>query len=237
VDYEEKRLRKKLKAERYKKLEAEGQILYGMGGKNRLLNTEEARGKQRKGFKRHSVRQKHRLKKEHLWYHRNKKTKIYCWSYNSYLRPSMVNRWYNQDKIDLIMEYFYKEYRDIDRLLSDYNRGYKDPLFVRFVGKSGILYNPDRLQILKENYEDILMDAIVNFMSEHKNYLPDVGISFHQYMYNIIPYRLLSSLLSFIPDNAQEYIDVDDIEDKNYAIERYINPLGIHIINNFKKLK
>jgi hypothetical protein len=52
-----------------------------------------------------------------------------------------------------------------------------------------------------------------------------------------LPYRILTSLLSYLPKNITEDIDIETVVDETYDLDYDINILGIHILKGFRKLK
>lgn len=237
MDIDEKNKRKKIKAKKYKKLLAKGEIRYAHGGEYRLMNTEEDRGKRRYGFRRTTVQQKHFMSKKLIKYRQEKGTRIYCRSFMSYLQPSKINKLHKDGNINQIIEEFYSSYQDPQKLLTDYRWGFRDPLFSGVVRKTGLTFNEDRQRIFLENYEDILSDSIVRFLSELDNYVEESKVTFYSYMCNILPYRILSSLLYHLPKNITVDIDLETIDDETYDLDYEINILGIHILKGFRSLK
>jgi hypothetical protein len=221
---------KKEKAKYYRKTKSEGQILYGQGGESRTGNTV-TRGKRRYGFQRNSVRQKHRVKKSILDYKSKFPNRKYrCYTFQSYLYTRKINSLYQEGKMNQVLELFYKAYSNLDVLLDDYRYGYRDLLFSKVVSLTGIYRDDDTMQLFKCNYDDLIIDTLVQFIDTIDNFVSTDKSTFYTYMINIIPYRISTLLYSLNDNIIHEEIDLDEI-DSGYKIDiEQINPLGVYIL-------
>lgn len=236
MDFAEKRKRKEAKRLRLLKQKENGVVLFAHGKGYGLLNDEESRGgKRRYGFQRTSVHQKGRVKnKRILEYRRRKAIKIRCFTHNSYLSSSEINALYKSKRINCIVEKIYLAYKDVDTLLDDYNHGFRDRVFSSLYALSGSRDDHEIVNIIKNNYDDILSGAIIKFMESHKNYVKEAA-SYYSFITGTFHYHLLTQLHYYIKSGESE--QYYDTEDEAYRIEGTINLLGFHILNGFVDLK
>lgn len=225
---------RKRKRKYYAKKEKEGEILYGMGGDNQLKNTVEDRGKRRYGFRRATVRQPHRLPKAVLKHKLNNKFK--CYKFQSYLSYNQVNSLSNNHVHDLLA-LIYTKYSDPNQLLEDYFWGFRDPLFKKIVSLTGIAKDPERMDRFLNDYNDLIIEALIKFVDEMNNYVESSTTSFYSYIVNIIPFRFASLFSSLFNDKEHVIIDTDEIIDETYDIDCSGNQLGLYILNNFKSIR
>ena len=198
--------------------------LYGMGSSFRRKNTTEKRSKHRYGFKRYSVRQRHRVTKETLKYRRNRPQ----YRLDSILRPYDVNSNYIDNKKLILL--IYEKYYDFDYIYRKFQDGYKDVVFKRIFSLIGLSKDIRVLDFLRENYLEILHEAIVKFMNSIDNYVEESGFTFYTYLVNIFPY-CFSSSFSLI-EGMETKVDIvkDIVGDTDVNI--YGNLLSYHVYMN-----
>lgn len=206
-----------------------------MGGKYKTQNTEKDRAKRRYGFKRASVKQKHRIAKGALEYRRHKRLR--CYTKQSYLNSVIINNIPQKERQFKIMELFFTQYNNIENLLRDYELGFRDPLFTRIMYLSNAHRCVDTREIFRENYNDLIIDTLLEFIGKMDNFVESNSSSFYAYMVNIIPYRfttLFSSLLYKYNSHVdiEEYETVDDTQDPSV----HVNELGIYLLKQFKEI-
>ncbi len=234
MDFAKLRELKAKKKKYYSKKEAKGEILYGMGGESRTKNTVEDRGKRQYGFKRTTVRQKHRLNGYIIDYRKRKGVR--CYKHQGYIYTSTLNKKYKDRDIAGLLSLLYTPYQEPLVLLDDYRLGYRDPIFSRIVSLTGIKKDSYRLDIFLSNYNDLLIESLLAFISELDNYIASQRVTFYSYAANIIPYRFMTQFLSLLNDKL-ELMEMDEFVDEACSVEFDYNPLGLHLLNNFKEIR
>ena len=235
MELQEQIQRRKNKLKYYRKARERGdKMFYALDPGERCCNTEEERGKRRYGFSRTTVHQRRRLSKS-LINHRKNKKKIRCYTFNSYVSTKKINEYYSKKDFTGLMEYMYINYKNPIALLDDYNSGFRDPIILRILSITGVLKYSNAKQVFLDNFQDILVDALLAFHDELDNYVEESGVSFYVYLKNILPYRFASSFSSYKESNVD--IKIDNPINKTYEIDFGVNPLGAYILNNLKEMQ
>lgn len=98
-------------------------------------------------------------------------------------RSPKYSEYYRQDKVGVEQAYvlLISLYTDLDKNLTRLLEGYNDPLFIRFVCKSGVFRTEYHWQMLMRNWNRGFSLAIARYYNgAHKNYVP-TGISYVAY--------------------------------------------------------
>lgn len=195
---------------------------YGMGGKYRRMNTEAARGKRRRGFKRYSVRQRGGVTEAYIqrrkeWANR----KSLC----TILKPRIINQLYEGKDMISIMSYIYESYHKIQLLDPE------DLYLKRLSILVGASKNKERKEFLENEYTELFHSAIIKFMETINNYKQANNRSFYSYVINVLPFLFTTLFNKAWNVNSRAYESVDDLvglEDVNL----YENLLWIHVLTN-----
>lgn len=227
----EELIKKKKKKEKYyvDKENKNHHSLYGMGGDHKRNNTK-SRPVHRYGFKRYSVKQRHRVSKKRLLNTRNKDK----FKFESFIKPTDMNGIYKD--INGLISLIYNAYSDPNRIIDVYNGNKKDPALKRIISFIGIKYNTDKLSFLYENYLDILHSSILKFIDNIDNYVDPGPAKFYTYFVNIFPYTF-TSCFKFtwdIDPNVDNNLDgiVGDLD-----IDIYSNLLSLYVYTNSMSIK
>mgnify|MGYP006883056208 CR=1 FL=1 len=222
----------KAKKEKYYKdaIDRGDDPLYGMGGEYRRKNTTQARSKRRYGFKRYSVRQRHRVTHKVLKRRLQPPKKL-----ETILSPTDINVAYESNNIPLIMELLYESYGDFDYVFSKYSEGFSDISFHKILSLTGSNRSGDKMEYLKLNYSDFIIEAITRFIERIDNFVKTGSSTFYTYTVNIIPYLFSSYYYSEYNKNSVMYELSEDIVGDN-DVYLGLNPLFLHVItHNLKK--
>jgi hypothetical protein len=234
MDYAKLRELKAKKKKYYSKKKSKGEILYGMGGESRTMNTVEDRGKRQYGFKRTTVQQKHRLPLYLIDF--RKKKGVRCYKHMGYIYTSTLNKKHKDKDINGLLSLLYTSYQEPLSLIEDYKFGFRDPIFARIVSLTGIMKDDSRLDLFISNYDELLIDTLLKFISKLDNYIASKRITFYSYAANVIPYRFMSQFLPLLNDKL-DLMEMDEFVDESYSIEFEYNPLGLHLLNNFREIR
>lgn len=197
--------------------------LYGMGKEYRLKNTEEDRGKRRYGFKRASVRQRHRIKKANLLKSENFTRK----PFETILRPREVNDYYDYYDMNNCYSYIYSCYHNYQDLIK---KSCPNDIYLTRV-RHLIGPDEDKNVFLLENYLEIFHEAFIKFIESIRNFNESNGASFYTYVINVLPYLFATKFNKAWKLNsiALETVELeDDIQDSYTPI----NSLGVFIMIN-----
>lgn len=230
LSFEKLRALKKNKEKYYADaIKNEAPPLYGMGKEYRLKNTESDRGKRRYGFKRQSIRQKHRIKKSAL--ERGKRSSNR--SFETILRTTEVNDYYDDCDMHNCYSYIYSCYSD-HKIFVDHDCA--NDIYVTRV-KHLIGNDEGRAIFLYENYLEIFHEAFIRFMVSIDNYNESNGASFYTYVINVLPYIFSTTFNKAWKINSIA-LETVELEDSIEDLYTPINPLGVFIrIHNMSKIE
>ncbi|RLA57904.1 MAG: hypothetical protein DRQ78_12895 [Epsilonproteobacteria bacterium] len=205
---------------------------YGMGKGYRMMNTTEHRSKQRYGFRRYSVRQRHRVKSKTLEARRNNlKFEFY-----SIIKPYDVDLCFDNKDMHQLMKLIYEKYSNFESVLTIYQDGYHDHIFRRIFSLTRVLKDPIRLEFLKENYLDILHETIIRFINTIDNYVEASTFTFYTYLVNVFPYTFSSCFSSIWNLNSNMDNNVDELVG-DIDVNLYSNLLSFYVYTNNMKRK
>lgn len=188
----ELRKKKEQKTKYYKKRQLQGEVSYGIGKEYRLLNTRKDRDKNRYGFKRYSIRQKGPLSKAARL--RIERPYIKCYKRMAYVSMAGVNALHGANRVQDIIELIYVTYYNFQTLMDDAYRGFKDPIWKRVLGITGVLKSPERYKILQDDYLEILHEVIIELYSAKDLYIPEYKRSFYTHLCYVLPLSFLAAI-------------------------------------------
>lgn len=234
MDTEALNKRKKRKRKHYERAKKRGQYLYGIGKGYRLSNREDVRGKRRYGHRRLTVSQKHRQSKKAV--ENRKKTKgYYCYLKMCYLNSTFVNECYKADDMTLLMEHIFRSYQDIDSVIDDYHWGYRDILTAKLNYLTHFISDLDRNSFFVRHYDEILVDSLLDLVSNRSRFIKQSGFSFFTYVVNILAYNMSTQFFRRFNGPQLDVIDPDECASTD-DVESY-SPLSAFIVLKSKTIQ
>ncbi len=147
-------------------------------------------------------------------------------NYQTYLSPYFINKAYHKESNpSKVFEFVYLKYRDISKLIEDWEQGTRDVIFARIMQLTGADLNPDVESIIRINHPDILQDTLIRILDAAKNYVYTKHTSYYTYLINIFP-RIYRSELNRYKQSLESYKD-------SIVIESEINT---EILLEFKRI-
>lgn len=231
IDLVKLRKKQELRRQYLGRRERAGYSLCGMGGDHRFNNKTSALKIRQYGFQRFSTQQKQRLTSKVLTYKKNK-TKIKCYKMNAYLYSRKINQSYKNNDLSSILVEIYNAYSDPNKLIQDFDYGYRDLIFAKTIGLTKIKDNDTLMYLFLNEYEDILMDVLVAFIKSCDNYVETSKTSFYTYIIYTLPF-LFSYSFSRVTKRVEDTnVEIDGVAVYNHNYD-CINLLGAHVLNEF----